>query len=405
MPMRVIHILIKSILLFGILILNGCLGSKQTDWTITYGHNQKKPFGTFILYNELESFFPDNETVLLKKNPYDFLTDNYNEYYDNYDVSGTYMCIDQYTSTLDEAATKEILNFVSTGNTAFIAANSFNDTFKTALNFNLEFERRFKVISYQSLTQHNGNINLVDFNTNQYNLDKAFEFSYFSEVDASTTTILGHQEYDSNKHPNFIRIQYGQGYVYLHSQPIVFTNYYLLKHQEYVSNALSHIPNEAVIWDPHIRYRRNGSNSSSLSYILSQKNLKTALLLGVFSVALFIFFNAKRRQRIIPILTPLQNSTVDFTKTIGNLYFQQNNTADLINKKIVFFLEKIRTDHLMDTKNLNQDFIKKLAEKSGKPIGEIKLLVNTIHKLKNNSLSSKEDLFRLNQLIEKFYNS
>ena len=68
------------------------------------------------------------------------------------------------------------------------------------------------------------------------------------------------------------------------------------------------------------------------------------MLIALLSIILFIFFNAKRRQRIIPIIEPLVNSTVDFTKTIGNLYFQQNNNADLINKKIIKPLEKIKID-------------------------------------------------------------
>ena len=123
------------------------------------------------------------------------------------------------------------------------------------------------------------------------------------------------------------------------------------------------------------------------------------------SIIFFILFNTKRKQRIIPVIKPLQNTTIDFTQTIGNLYFQQNNHTDIVQRKIIFFLEKIRNDYLIDTQNLNDDFIEKLTFKSGKKYGEVKLLINTVLKLNSKYTCTEDDLLRLNQLIEKFFNA
>ena len=54
-----------------------------------------------------------------------------------------------------------------------------------------------------------------------------------------------------------------------------------------------------------------------------------------------MIFNAKRRQRVVPIINPLPNTTLDFTKTIGNLYYQEGNHQNIVDKKIIYFLEKI----------------------------------------------------------------
>ena len=49
-------------------------------------------------------------------------------------------------------------------------------------------------------------------------------------------------------------------------------------------------------------------------------------------VLLFIIFHAKRKQRIVPVIEPLQNSSAEFVKTIGNLYLQEGNFKDMANK-------------------------------------------------------------------------
>ena len=92
-----------------------------------------------------------------------------------------------------------------------------------------------------------------------------------------------------------------------------------------------------------------------------------------------MIFNAKRRQRVIPIIKPLPNTTVDFTKTIGNLYYQEGNHQNLIDKKIIYFLERVRNEYLIDTAVLDENFIKKLHAKTGKDIKDIEHLVYLIN--------------------------
>ena len=56
--------------------------------------------------------------------------------------------------------------------------------------------------------------------------------------------------------------------------------------------------------------------------ILQSQALKWAFYMTLISLILFVIFRGKRTQRIIPVIDPLKNATLDFTKTIGDLYYQ-----------------------------------------------------------------------------------
>jgi hypothetical protein len=118
----------------------------------------------------------------------------------------------------------------------------------------------------------------------------------------------------------------------------------------------------------------------------------------------FMIFNAKRKQRIVPIINPLPNTTVDFTKTIGNLYYQEGDHTTIIDKKIIYFLERVRNEYLMDTTKLDADFVKKLHQKSGKDyfiIEKAVFLINNHRKSPHTSI--EDDLVEINKALEKVF--
>ena len=118
-----------------------------------------------------------------------------------------------------------------------------------------------------------------------------------------------------------------------------------------------------------------------------------------------MIFNAKRRQRIIKIIKPLQNTTVAFVKTVSNLYFETQDHKNLIHKKITYFLEKIRMDYNLDTSVLNDEFILRLASKAGKKQDVVKKLIDYINWLKPKREYTERNLITLNKFIEAFYSN
>jgi hypothetical protein len=225
--------------------------------------------------------------------------------------------------------------------------------------------------------------------------------NYFSEFDTSLVQILGKNEIN---YVNFLRIRYGNGNFFLNTIPLAFTNYHLLNsgNNEYVNKALSHLPVQDTFWDDYYK-DGNKYNASTLQYILSQQSLKWAYYIILCSVVLFIFFYGRRKQRIIPVIPPLTNSTVEFVETVGNLYYQQKDFKNIADKKITYFLDFLRNKYFIKLSNFDEESLQKITDKSSIPIAEIKSLFREIESINHSAKITEEELVNINHQIEKFY--
>lgn len=385
------------VLLFGLILLADKGNPKPIDWTPTYSVNDKIPFGLYVFDQEANRFFKNQKITRISiETPYEFLDSQYDdsEGVENYKVKGNFINISE-VNNIDDQSMKEILYFVSHGNNAFLSMKEF----PSLLLDSLKIQKQTDFPPADSVVTWLANKKL---SSKKYTLNSGLN-DYFSKIDTLNTTVLGYQINKKNKQINFIEVPYKNGYIYLHTQPVAFTNYTLLKKDQYqyAENVLSYLSKEAIFW-----YNKGPKDErisgSPLRYIMSQPALKSAWFLGLLGILIFMIFNAKRKQRVVPIIKPLENLTVDFTKTIGNLYYQEGDHTNIIDKKIIYFLEKIRTDFLLDTTKLDDDFIKKLHYKTGKEEKDIQELVSLINNHRNSYHGSlEEDLLRINTAIEK----
>ena len=391
---------IKIYIVFFILFLAGIIyidavKPKPVNWFPSYDLTKKDPFGLYVLDKESSDLFTENKIQKVIKTLYEFFNSE-NALVDvEYDYRGSIFLVSEKYN-LDSKSNKELFYFVGDGNTAFISCKNFPEMLMDSLNFSID--SRLQLSDTVNVWMANKNLG-----SEKYNLNIGAGNIYFSEIDTLTTTVLGYQGKDNKKEINFIKVPYREGYFYLHTQPASFTNYHLLKdnHFEYTEKILSYIPEGNLFW---LVKDQNGeiASDSPLRYVLSQPALKWAWLLFLSGMLLFIIFNAKRKQRIVPILKPLTNTTVDFTKTIGNLYYQEGDHQNIINKKIIYFFEKIRNEYLIDTTVLDENFEKKLQLKTGKNIQDIKELVWLIKRINGPYyLCVEEDLIEINNAIEK----
>lgn len=382
---------------------------KKTNWSENFREKEKSPFGTYIVYNEVNSIFKDQEIISLKQNFEDYITDG--KHRDRNSLAN-YIVIKQNANKLRNDGIDSLLNFVHEGNTAFLALNSFGDHLLKKLeivtnNLDQDF---LGIIDLKNLK---GEFFLENesFGGKSYPYDRNIRRNYVVSYNDSTTIVLGTSLIDKEKVPNFIKVYHGKGAIYLHTNPVVFTNYFLLKGKEkYVENIFSYLPSQPVYWDPQIKKSRfsddseDGSNSI-FQYFLQHPTLTWFLYVSLGGLLLFMLFNARRKQRAIPILHPLENTTVAFTQTIASLYLKEQNHKNLADKKIAFFLEKVRTKYLLNTTNLSKDFVHHLAAKSGNSFENTNYLINTIITLHKRSECSQEELLVLHKMIEKFYNN
>lgn len=369
---------------------------KQIDWSQTYNETHKKPYGTYILFNELQNLFKESQVEEIRNTPYEYFDDLYDFEDSTYLTKGNYLFIDNVVDT-DQVSLEELLHFVKHGNNLFISSNIQPEVFKDSLNYDVKNDFNFTGKAELSFANK-------QFKNDSITVDKGLSNIYISKVDSTKTTVLGYQKFDSIQRINFIKIKHGKGNVFIHLQPAGFTNFQLLKkdNKKYAAAALSYLPEDTIFYDS-----RNKSNKelgdSIMRYILKQPALKWAWFLALISLLFFMIFNAKRKQRIVKVIKPLDNTTVAFTKTIGNLYYETKDHNNLIDKKITYFLEYIRRVYYLDTQLLNDKFVKFLSLKSGKNKIETKRLIDLIAYLRAKRECTENDLLRLNKAIEDFY--
>jgi hypothetical protein len=391
----------KEIILFGgvvlllaiIITVSNALKPKPIDWRPTYAARDKIPFGLYVLDKEAPALFKNDSIQKVHTSPYEFLENKFNYDDKRYDIKGTYLKISE-ENTIDPESVKELLYFAEYGNTVMLSMKSFPfellDTLKITMG-------------YQRLLTDSVQVSMKD-SSQKYWFKNGMGSAYFDSIPQNdSVTLLGYQQAGGIVKPNFIEARFGQGRFLLHTQPAAFSNYYLLKgsHANYAQAALSAIPKGSLYWQNDFGASDFENADNKLRYIFSQPGLKWAWRLGLWGLLLFIIFNARRKQRIVPQIAPVRNTTVDFAKTIGNLYYQEGDHHTIIDKKIIYFLEQVRTEYLIDTYSLDDAFAQKLHLKTGKPLDDIQCALQLIKKHRQNLTSTNADVVAINKAIEK----
>ena len=388
-----IYIAFFVLIIIGIMVIDANR-TKPIDWSPTYATKDKIPFGLHVFDKESNTLFKDQKVERFGSTLYEFLDPKYSYADSTYSIKGTLLLVSE-NNEFDETSLDELLWFVEHGNSAFLSMKDFPEQLMDTLNTDFGNQYSLSDSLYFNLTND-------AFRHKNYTFRKGASLSYFNKIDTLNATVLGHQEIDTAKHINFVKVPYGRGSFYLHTQPAAFSNYYLLNknNAKYCADILSYIPKGNIYWQAK-SFKNEELSGSPMRYILSQPALKWAWYLFLIGMAVFMIFNAKRRQRIIPIKVPLQNTTVDFTKTIGNLYLQEGNHHVIIDKKIIYFLEKIRTDYLIDTFHLDEVFINRLHQKTGKDKADIENVIRLIKRHRNNLPSTEKDVIEISKAIDK----
>lgn len=388
-----IGVFILSIL--SILYLEGTK-SKSINWYPSYAAKHKIPYGTYVLRKELPTLFSKKEVKDIREAPYVFLQDSTKE--------GTYFFVDANIN-FDKEEFDEVLSFVKRGNDVFLSTRrAFIDT------LHIETKRAsssaFKEKTYVALANK-------QFGNQEFLFDREFDKSIFSEIDTLNTTVLGElvlrDQNDSivGREPNFIKVKNGKGNLFIHVFPEAFTNYNMLleDNNTYVASVLSYLDDEKpILWDAYYKTGKS-SISSPMYYILSSKHLKWAYYVALLGVLFFIVFKGKRNQRYIPVVTPLKNQTVAFTRTIANMYYEKSEHKNIAEHKINYFLEFIRNRYKIATLKIDEEFYKKLASRSSTTEEDVKKLFTLINNIQQQATITKETLIELNTKIEAFKTS
>jgi hypothetical protein len=202
----------------------------------------------------------------------------------------------------------------------------------------------------------------------------------------------------------YVKINHGRGHFYICSVPRAFTNYYLLRPrtQKFAAAALAYLPARQAWWD---EFQKQGpvGEQSLLRVLLAHDALRAAYYLTLLGTLLFVVVYARRRQRIIPTLKPLPNTTLLFTRTVAGLYRQGSNHALIAEKKVSLFIDYLRTRFHETNPDLgDEDFRERLSQKAGMPRARVDELLRQVNLARTAPQFNDQQLLRLSRALSDF---
>jgi len=385
------------------------------------------PTGTFLLYQLLRSYENTSSLQKVQTTHNVSLSEVLPKEKQN-DYPNVYFTIAEDVYLNDEDG-DWLLEFVEEGNCAFIACESLSYKVRTAISDNSYFrfhdyyDTSFVLNFYHPKLRQGESIEIKNSELNSHRYPKYKNWGYFINSDLGEEFVrIAYNS--SEEYPVCIRLQYGKGSFIIHSAPPAFSNYNMFnKEGKYHAEAIfSHLPKGNIYWHhdfgkyspyrgvPQPTYSEQDNSdkptypkSSPLQYIMRVPSLFAALILLMVGALLYMVFQSKRRQKVIPAVESNENSSVEFVETVSKLYFQQKRHDKLIKHKELIFLSFLRQQYYVSSPKITEEFITKVALKSGIDEEHIKAIFIAFSKGKKNRNVSERELIDLYNKLEHFY--
>lgn len=388
--------------LIPLLFLQACKSNTGLpDLRETYSYKDHRPFGTTVAYAMFKNAYPNIQPQLIKKE----FAENYAW---DYDTASFYFNISRnfYVTERDADA---LLDFAYKGNTVFISSGKIDPLITEKINF--KQKAAFDPITAGEL--RNTAVNVTSGRNIGADSFSYFYYSfnnYFSGIDISASGKIG---YNDSGEPNLFFFPWGRGRIYFHSEPRALSNYFLLtkNNYKYMEGILQMLPGnpENIYWDDFYgkkNFSENGEDEfSTFGTLMKYPALARAFFIALALLILYILFNSKRRQRVVPVIKPTENSSVAFAEAIAGLYLNKKDNKLIADKMITYFNEHLRSKYFLNMNAHDAGYADMLSRKSGVPAEITEPLVENIKQISLSEKINEQQLLLLNGLIDKFLNN
>lgn len=403
---------------------------KKFVWSPTFSHVDKQPFGCFVFDSVLTQSLPNGYHVT-KKTFFQLDQEHAKE------KISVLMVVDQ--QNLKQLDVKYLCNIARRGGKVMVvASSSFDDgrnadtvvvdelerTFKVRIEDGMYFSLRgilaglkahdndmydtiywnnretmYAAQSYRMFYNMVGGTLFVDsvpkVKRLAYTLSTAgYDYKHDSLYVGDFTrfdTIVDEKErieridtFAIKKVPTAVSVPYGKGEVIFVSSPLLFTNYGMLEGNTfvYIFRLMSYLA-DLPVYRTEAYVKTDAmlvAEQSPFREFIKRPPLRWALYLALLGVVLFMIFTARRRQRVIPIISKPANRSLEFIQLIGTLYYQRKDHVDLVRKKFKLFAEELRKTAGVDISDVNTDDREYLllAEKTGMNSDRLKKVIRQI---------------------------
>lgn len=403
---------------------------KKFVWSPTFSHVDKQPFGCFVFDSVLTQSLPNGYHVT-KKTFFQLDQEHAKE------KISVLMVVDQ--QDLKQLDVKYLCNIARRGGKVMVVASSSFDDGRNADTVVVdELERTFKVRiedgTYFSLrgilsglkAHDNDMYDTIYWNNREtmyaaqsyrmfynmvggtlfvdsvpkvkrlaytlstagydYKLDSLYvgDFTSFDTIVDEKERIERIDTFAIKKVPAAVSVPYGKGEVIFVSSPLLFTNYGMLEGNTsvYIFRLMSYLA-DLPVYRTEAYVKTDAmlvAEQSPFREFIKRPPLRWALYLALLGVVLFMIFTARRRQRVIPIMSKPANRSLEFIQLIGTLYYQRKDHVDLVRKKFKLFAEELRKTAGVDISDVNTDDREYLllAEKTGMNSDRLKKMIRQI---------------------------
>ena len=305
---------------------------KNFSWTPTFRHTDKQPFGSCLFDSLLSSTMPKGYTVtdssLYEVNAIFSMANNGSHVMLVAHGVGDFMCNRLGIRMWGYGNSFDLQNFVK--------YNKERESFEWVSEENGYKPRRFMVFKPLITRKFNFETDSLD-NVIRPCLDQQATLRH----DAVSATF-----------------RQGKGYITFCSLPLLFTNYGIVDQDNatFSLRLLTLMKDLPVVrTEAYCPQTSDEVQQSPLRYAISQPPLRWALYTLMVGALLFLIFEGRRRQRVIPIEKAPENHSLEFIHLVGSLYYHSRERRSLVVRKWTYFAEELRRNIHLDVTDASED--------------------------------------------------
>ncbi len=378
--------LVGSIVLVLVLaVVLQALMPRHIDWSLSYSKNHNSPYGCSLLYDILPAVFDGGNAEVQAVTLYErSIDEKLNAHNLHLFVSASF--------APDQRSLDRMMLSLRKGSTVFVSAAGFAKDVWDSVGFRLTWV----------WASDSSRVHFMAPSSKQHTfLVPGQALTCCFDSLASSATVLACN--DDNQ-PVFVRFAIGEGSLYVCTLPTMFTNYALSDDtlREFSMEVLSKLPNRPPIWDEYYKPKHH-DEGSMFRVLFRDSRLKSAYYIVLFTMIVFVALHMKRRERVIPLITPLANSTRDFVTTVGQLYYEHRDSTSMIRRMTQYFFEDLRSRYYIDSLSYNDESVQRVASKCGLPFSDVRELFQELQRESDNVFANDKDVMRMHKRIAEFW--
>lgn len=392
--------IIFLVAVFAIYVITELAKPTPINWTATYHFNHKIPFGTYATHDLMKDMFDGNAAEHSNRTIYELIKE---------EGTNSNLLVMADRIALDQNDLDALLSYVDEGHSVLLNARGFDGPIMDSLGFGFRVKDPLLTYDFEAIQENLAGeaTESITFTPGE-GISKTYQFS-----NVATTSSINRYKSDNfnvlatDESDNPVLLEYKglKGRLFISTMPLAMTNYFVLNEgtSEFAASLLSLFPEDEPLMHNEYYHLGRMESQTPLRVVLANRSLRWAMFILLFTLVIFLIFESKRRQRIIPLITPLKNLSVEFVETLGRLYYRQSDHKKLAQKRVAYWKDFIRRNFNQRTDQVNESFAKELANKSGQDLKSVNILLDLIKQVETGKDINQSELMRIEKYLNAFY--